>query len=192
MAMTAARVARLECAAANEITAGACVNVLMPSVFSLIFVGIGALLLRAALSFSAKARASQDWPTAPGEISHSAVLWQTQTSPTQARESTFKADICYRYKVNGKSYSSSKIRVLDLAATRGSADEAVGRYPDNSSVQVYYNPEDPSDAVLEPGSSGGLTVLFAGGGAFVLAGLFFLLMSLTGHVHLGPWHSGSY
>ena len=59
----------------------------------------------------------------------------------------------------------------------------VDRYPDNSKTDVYYNPADPSESVLEPGSSSGLTFLYVIGAAFLLFGLVFLVMSLTGHVH---------
>ena len=51
------------------------------------------------------------------------------------------------------------LSLLDLASTSGRAQRMVERYPDKSSVQVHYNLADPSEAVLEPGSSGGLTFL---------------------------------
>ena len=52
-------------------------------------------------------------------------------------------------------------------------------------MRAYYNPEDPSDAVLESGSTGGINLLYLIGGIFAAAGLFFLVMSLTGHVRQG-------
>ncbi|GGA24865.1 hypothetical protein GCM10010981_11690 [Dyella nitratireducens] len=124
------------------------------------------------------------WPTTEGEVAHSAILYQTDTSATTDNATTYKADVVYRYKVHGKSYTSSKISFLDLAATTGRAASIVSRYPDNSVVQVYYNPTDPAESVLEPGDASGIQFLYLLGSIFGAAGLFFLIMSLTGHVHV--------
>jgi hypothetical protein len=120
------------------------------------------------------------------EIAHSAVLYQTNTSAATVGTATCKADINYRYKVNGANYSSSRIALLDLASTTGRAQNIVRRYPDKSAIRVYYNPADFSAAVLEPGSADGINFLYVVGGIFAAGGLFFLVMSLTGHVHTRP------
>lgn len=96
-----------------------------------------------------------------------------------------QADISYRYKVNGANYSSSGISLLDLAYTADRAQSIVGRYPEKARVRVYYNPADCSEAVLEPGSADGISFLYVVGGTFAAVGVFFLIMSLTGHVHMG-------
>ena len=167
-------------------------SIALPSLLSLVFIGIGAAILGYALRMGSKARDSLSWPSIEGEISHSAVLYQTETSSVQGAHATYKADIAYRYKVRGRNYSSARISLLDLASSPGRAEQIVNRYPDQSKVDVYYNPADPADAVLEPGVSSGLPFLYCVGGLFAVGGVFFLLMSLTGHVHTGPWHTGSY
>lgn len=159
-------------------------NILFPSLFSLVFVGIGAGIISFGRNTAAKAKQSSSWPTTEGEIAHSAVLFQTDTSNTGSA-STYKADIVYRYKVHGRSYSSSKIAFLDLAtSSTNRAQNLVDRYPDNSTVQVYYNPANPAESVLEPGDASGITFLYLVGSLFAAGGLFFLIMSLTGHVHV--------
>ncbi|GLQ48449.1 hypothetical protein GCM10007862_35000 [Dyella lipolytica] len=158
-------------------------SIIFPSLFSLVFVFIGVAILGYARKMDSKAKESLAWPSTDGEISHSAVLYQTNTSTDSAQ--TYKADIAYRYKVNGKSYSSSRISLLDLSSSTRSAQNTVDRYPDNSSVQVYYNPANPAEAVLKPGESSGLTFLYLFGGLFAVAGLLFLIASITGHVHMG-------
>jgi hypothetical protein len=160
-------------------------SALFPSLFSLVFVIIGVVILRYAMRTAEKARQSESWPSTEGEIAHSATLYQTDSTATNNGVATFKADIAYRYKVKGASYSSSKVALLDLAtSSSGRAQTIVQRYPDKSKVQVYYNPADPSDAILEPGSTGGVNVLYLIGGIFATAGVFFLVMSLTGHIHM--------
>ena len=158
-------------------------NVIVPSLFSLAFVAIGGAIINYAVRTAAKARQSESWPSVEGEIAHSAVLYQTDARATDYR-SAYKADISYRYKVNGRSYSSSNISHLDFStSSTGRAQSIVQQYPDKSTVQVYYNPSNPSEAVLEPGSAGGINLLYGIGGVFAAGGSLFLLLSLTGHVH---------
>ena len=160
-------------------------NITFPSLFSLVFVVIGAVILRYAMRTAEKARQSESWPSTEGEIAHSATLYQTDSTATNNGVATFKADIAYRYKVKGANYSSSKVALLDLAtSSSGRAQTIVQRYPDKSKVQVYYNPADPSEAVLEPGSVGGINALYLIGGIFGTAGVLFLVVSLTGHIHM--------
>jgi uncharacterized protein DUF3592 len=159
------------------------VNIGFPSLFSLVFVMIGYLLLRYALKLAGKARQSLLWPSTDGEIAHSATLYETSRSSSGGMTSDYKADVSYRYQVNGKDYSASKITLLDVAPTVGRAQSIVDRYPDKSKVRVFYNPTDASEAVLEPGPPPGLMVLYLVSGAFSAFGLFMLVMSLTGHVN---------
>jgi Protein of unknown function (DUF3592) len=161
-------------------------SIILPSLFSLVFISIGGAIITYAIKMSGKARQSLSWPSTEGEIAHSAVLYQTDRTPTTGGTATYKADISYRYKVNGANYSSSRIALLDLASTTGRAQNIVERYPDNSRVQVYYNPSDVSESVLEPGSTAGISFLYFVGGLFAAGGLFFLIMSLTGRVHTSP------
>ncbi len=155
----------------------------LPSVFSLVFICSGGAIISYAVKMAAKARQSLSWPSTDGEIAHSAVLYQTDTTATTNGTATYKADISYRYKVNGANYSSSRISLVDFASTSGRAQSIVERYPDKSTVRVYYNPANRAEAVLEPGSGSGISLLYFIGGIFAAGGLFFLAMSLTGHVH---------
>ena len=52
-----------------------------------------------------------------------------------------------------------------------SAQRVVDRYPLNSKVKVYYNPMDPSDAVLIPGPIDGMYCLIIGGVALIIIGV---------------------
>jgi hypothetical protein len=158
-------------------------NILFPSLMSLVFVAIGAAVLSYARRTAEKARQSASWPTTAGEIAHSAMLYQTDRTAGTGNTAAYRADVSYRYKVNGANYSSSQITLADFSSTRTRAQGIVERYPDKSTVEVYYNPANPSESVLEPGSTGGITLVYLFGAGFAAGGLFFLVMSLTGHVH---------
>ena len=152
---------------------------------SLVFIAIGLGLLYYARSVTAKAQRSLSWPEVEGAISHSAVLQQMQQTSSSNNAATYKADVTYRYKVQGRDYYSERITLADFSSSTGRAQGIVDRYPDGATVTVYYNPVDPSDAVLERGGTTGIGVLYLIGGIFAAAGLLFLVGSLTGRVHTG-------
>jgi hypothetical protein len=114
---------------------------------------------------------SPAWPQISGEILESHVV-----SSGRLRTGTWYAPIVkYRYAVDGISFES--YRVSFRAAYVGSeAQEAVLRYPIGSAVPVWYRPNDPGTAVLEPNSWGSdLILVFVISCDFVavLVGLFF-------------------
>ena len=152
---------------------------------SLVFIAIGLGMLYYARSVSAKAQQSLSWRSTEGVISHSAVLLQTQQTSSSTDAAMYKADVAYRYKVQGRDYSSGRITFADFSSSGGRAQGIVNRYPDGAPVTVYYNPVDPSDAVLERGGTSGIGVLYLIGGIFAVAGVVFLFGSLTGRVHTG-------
>jgi Protein of unknown function (DUF3592) len=73
-------------------------NTTFPSLFSLVFIIIGAVILRFAMRTAEKSRQSESWPSTEGEIAHSAILYQTDTTATNSGVATYKADVAYRYK----------------------------------------------------------------------------------------------
>jgi hypothetical protein len=87
------------------------------------------------------------------------VLRQMQQTSGSTNTATHKADVAYRYKVRGRDYSSGVITLADISSSAGRAQGIVRRYPDGAPVTVYYNPVDPSDALLERGGTGGIGVL---------------------------------
>ena len=72
-------------------------NTLGASLFSLVFIAIGAGILYYARSVSQKMQQSLSWPSTRGEIAHSAVLQEIQNSSSSATAPTYKADVAYRF-----------------------------------------------------------------------------------------------
>jgi hypothetical protein len=163
------------------------------SLFNVAFIAIGCVVLRYALKLTGKARQSKRWPFTEGEIEHGAAVYPTAGSPSGGVTAAYTGGVASRYQVNGKSYSSSKITLLDTTSTAARAQIVASRYPNKSKVRVFYNPADPSEAVLEPGTSSGLIWLYFVGALFALGGLFFLMMGRAGrvkmtvHVGAGPY-----
>lgn len=64
--------------------------------------------------------------------------------------------ITYEYEIAGEQYSSGCVNGLPFPhLTENVARRIVERYPVGKQVKVYYKPENPEDAMLEPGWSWG-------------------------------------
>lgn len=83
---------------------------------------------------------SSSWPTTEGKITYSAL--RSEGAP----------GLWYEYRVQGTRYVAEFYRVGGNATPFASVAKAASeRYPEGRAVKVYYNPNDPSEAVLEPG-----------------------------------------
>jgi hypothetical protein len=91
------------------------------------------------------------WPSVTGKIVTSKVSTATVKTGRVVHSSPV-ADIQYAYTVKGEDYRGGQLRPLPMLHMKpeGTPDELVDRYPVGRSVQVYYDPGDPSAAVLIP------------------------------------------
>ncbi len=93
---------------------------------------------------------SQRWPTTEGMI----VSHQFRGQKYKEYDGDFyiniEVHIRYQYAVNDISYTSRSINSIDTPLNLYPKNYA-SQYPVGKNVLVYYNPEDPSEAVLEPG-----------------------------------------
>lgn len=85
-----------------------------------------------------------------GEVTHSEVETDHDSDGT-----TYRAIVHYQYSVAGKGYSNDVIRFGEVASGDSYAHEFVAAHPVGTKVAVYYDSDDPSQAVLLPGISGG-------------------------------------
>ena len=117
------------------------------------------------------ARESLSWPTATGTVLHSRVTSYTSTSdgkPTQM----YSADIGYRYTVNKKTYTSRDVSLGEHSSnSSGGMRELTQQYPVGKSITVYYDPDKPHNALLEPGPAFITYIPFAFGVLSIIAGL---------------------
>ena len=96
---------------------------------------------------------AQSFPSTKGTIMRSYIK-ETQGSRRSA-DPTYGPEIDFTFEVNGKTYSSDTYRYGDWGSSdRSLAESAVGRYVVGQQVVVYYNPNDPSDAILERDTQG--------------------------------------
>ncbi len=97
-----------------------------------------------------EAEASEEWPTVEGVITYSGL----NKSRNPDGNDMYSADVQYEYSVDGQKYSGGNIETMDgSTSSRSSVKKTVRKYAVGTKVAVYYDPEFPNTAVLEPGIS---------------------------------------
>ena len=84
------------------------------------------------------------WPSTMGTV-HASYLERRSSSEGG---STNYPVVQYSYQVGGQPYQGMKIAPGPEVGGTG-AGKVVGRYPAGAQVMVFYNPQNPADAVLE-------------------------------------------
>jgi hypothetical protein len=121
---------------------------------------IGAALFGYGLYLRNKLGSCRRWPQATGIVTQSGLN----------TDDGYRISVIYEYTVNGVGYSSSCVQfgAPTTYIRKSSAEAAIGHYPVNSRLTVYYDPENPAEAVLDRTSPGGLE--------YIMIGIIFLVL----------------
>lgn len=96
---------------------------------------------------------SLNWPSVTGRVISSRVLEQTRSasgSNSRKRRTFFSPEVVFTYDISGQQMKSSRLKITELSSSSSSyAYEVTNRYPEGALVEVFYNPENPSYAILE-------------------------------------------
>jgi hypothetical protein len=83
--------------------------------------------------------------------------------------------IRYSYPVDGREHESSQINFWGVVGgSQSAAERTTRRYPQGAQVTVYYNPQDPHEAVLDRAFSP-LVLILPPVGVFLIASGYVLL-----------------
>jgi hypothetical protein len=114
------------------------------------FLILGLLSLTIGCRQMLAAARSSDWPSAEGQVLSSRV--KVSHGSGAHGGTSYSADIGYSYEVGQARHLASRVAYGDYGASlQGHALSIVERYPVDSHVRVFYDPEEPSESVLEPG-----------------------------------------
>jgi hypothetical protein len=98
--------------------------------------------------------ASSWWPTTTARVTASAV----DTGVSNIGR-WWQADVDYEYQVNGKAYSSDRVRFLMPPFYREEdARDIQTAFPQGAQVKATYNPKNPSQSILQPGIPPGMWI----------------------------------
>ncbi|MEF8879122.1 MAG: DUF3592 domain-containing protein [Candidatus Thermoplasmatota archaeon] len=97
---------------------------------------------------------SLNWDNTDGKITHSEVVRERVYDRDSVNKYTYSAYVQYEYQVGNKTYTSDTVSFGGKgfsSSDKGYAEGIVDKYPEGENVTVHYNPDKPSEAVLEPG-----------------------------------------
>ena len=110
-----------------------------------VFMLMNAIFLGILVSTQRKMNAVKSWSTTMGTVTSS---YLERRRSSNNRGSTNYPVVHYSYQVGGQAYQSNKIAPgMEVGGT--GAGKVVERYPAGAQVMVFYDPQKPSDAVLE-------------------------------------------
>jgi len=118
------------------------------AIFDAIFLGIILFTRR-------KVAQARNWPSTMGTVHMSTVEWRRGSKGGSVAYPVVQ----YAYQVMGRQYQGRKIMPGPEAGGSG-AHKIVARYPMGAQVMVYYDPNNPSDALLERGMPGFINILW--------------------------------
>lgn len=142
----------------------AVIQTLVALLFAASLIGVGSFLIRAGGYQTAMGEESLSWPTVRGRITESRI-------ETRRKPSSIRPRVRYEYEVEGRRYASTKIVAGDIGSGRDQAHRLHKLYSVGTEVDVFYKPDQPAIAVLQPGQNGSGGGLTGTGWVFLLGGL---------------------
>jgi Protein of unknown function (DUF3592) len=111
------------------------------------------------------------WPSAQGRIVQSRMRALQRQQGEHATTVINVPDIEYVYSVGGIEYKGHRISIGDIPAGSRQVEAALERYCVGRTGPVFYNPENPADAVLERDPPARPAVVYGVAAAVMLVGL---------------------
>jgi hypothetical protein len=166
------------------------IGLLCGGLFVLGFAGIGAFLIYQSVRSRRKADASQSWPATSGQITEAHVSHHTSTDSDGDISEHYTPKVKYTYQAIGQEYEGTNIGFgfQQSFGNPGKAQATLARFPVGGQVTVYYDPNNPAEAVLER-KAGGSTVKLVLGIIFLAISLCLGCPGLVALV-LAPWTTG--
>ena len=132
---------------------------------------VGAFSIYLGVANTLRAQASASWPSVEGAVIRTTIDRESSRTGTSgsSTSTTWRPVVTYEYSVGATKHEGQRISYGEYATSeRSDAEAVVGKYPAGTRVQVHYRPDDPRQAVLEPGAVGIPWFFFAIGLVFAL------------------------
>ena len=141
--------------------------------FGVIAIVIGVIPFVVQFRQGLRADASKKWPTASGTITASAL------EQLPGNKWRYRAAVRYAYRASGKAYEGSRVFWGGNEGREKHMASVIETYPEGAKVRVFYDPNDPAEAVLDPIQNTGSRPMVLYALAMITLGLF----SLTGGLY---------
>lgn len=136
--------------------------------FFLFLLLAGLALAAFGLYFIAWGNEARNWPETAGTILSVTVRTDSRstgnaalTAEQRERRRRYYPSITYRWEIDGAPYTGSRYRLgttHEKFKTREQATAAAAAFRNGAPIRVYYDPANPSEAVLNRDTSGGVFV----------------------------------
>lgn len=136
----------------------------------------GLIFLTAYVVQQIKANAAKAWPTVPGTVLSAGLNAQTSFRSSGSSSTTYAPNVIYDYSLMGQKYTGNQLAFGNVYYDYPTAARKVVKYSPGMVVAVYYDPDNPANAVLETRS-------FAAG-ILLLMGIVFLLVGILSFIFL--------
>lgn len=132
--------------------------------FIILFFALGVYMVFTSFRNRKKAAESSGWPTVVGTIIKATIKKNRSTDSEGYTSTTYTPKIEYQYNLGGQVYTGKRIAFgFDKSYNRRKkAQEALAAYQPNAQVRVFYNPDNPAEAVLEQKASGSIGGIIGG------------------------------
>jgi len=141
------------------------------SILYLLCMALGGLFLFLAWFTQRKAKKVITWPTTQGTVTKSILKVEDQVEGGN----TYHPYVKYSYQVKNQKYAGDNFQAGALPGINSHArmQKELNPYPEGGVVPVYYNPLDPKESYLKPGTTD-VGILYFLGGGFLLYGIYHL------------------
>ncbi len=131
---------------------------------ALVFGAVGIWVLILYRREKRKAQESSTWPSVTGKVVEAYISSHSGTDSEGESVEVYAPKVVYEYAVNGVVHRSDRLAIGPAATypKRRRAEQEVARYPVGSEVRVFYNPQNPAEAVLQTSLQAGKTMLILG------------------------------
>lgn len=118
---------------------------------SIPFLIVGLVFLFIVVRAGGKVRASKNWPSTSGRVLASDIEMRRSRTGQGGTSTAYYPVVLYEYMVNGRRLQSNRVRFgSDVGfGWTSPAQKVVDQYPPGAMVEVFYNPNDPTEAVLQ-------------------------------------------
>ena len=138
-------------------------------------VGFGLLAMLVIFGIQRHAARQRSWPIAPGKVTSSDVHqyeeWSSSDSGSRRLQTMYRADVVYSYEVAGVRYTGDKAKTGGGVSSNieAIARRTAERFPVGTTLKVHYDPQNPAESALNPGSRWLLLLWLIPAAVFALA-----------------------
>jgi len=125
-------------------------------IFVLALLVLGIYLVVFSLRSKKKAEESQNWPNTPGTVTLAEVKRSVNRDEDGNESYDYFPKVGYTYQVGGETLTGNRLSFGGILAQKNpaSVQKILERYPVGGQVTVYFDPNKPSEAVLERQAGG--------------------------------------